>query len=116
MAEWRLPVALAKLNRETIETHEPRMFRITVSCEGIAPEKWPEAISDVREEFGSRQWHQIIDIRWSGQILLLTAVNDHDSNGEALADEFSDTIAAYAPGTPGYSVRVVSVAEPERSA
>ena len=87
------------------------MFRTTVSCEGIAPEKWPEALSDVREEFISRHWHRIIEIRWSGQRLLLTVENDYDANGEALADEFSDTIAAYAPGTPGYSVRIVSVTE-----
>ena len=92
------------------------MFRITVSCEGITPEKWPEALSEIREEFGSRQWHHIIDIRWSGQTLLLIAENDYDANGEALADEFSDTIAAYAPGTPGYSVRVVSAANQDRSA
>jgi hypothetical protein len=86
------------------------MFRIIVSCDGITPEEWPEAMSDVREEFATRHWHRIIDIRWSGRTLLLTVENDYDADGEALADEFSDTIAAYAPGTPGYSVRVVSVA------
>ena len=91
------------------------MFRIIVSCDGITPEKWPEAVSDVREEFASRHWHRIIDIRRSGQTLLLTVENDYDANGEWLADEFSDTIAAYAPGTPGYSVRVVSVAKQDRS-
>ncbi len=112
----RLPVALAKLNRETVETREAGMFRITVSCEGITPEKWPAAMSDIREEFGNRQWHHVIDIRWLGQTLLLTAENDYDSNGEALADDFSDTIAAYAPGTPGYSVRVVAVAKQDFSA
>lgn len=73
-------------------------------------------MSDIREEFGNRQWHHVIDIRWLGQTLLLTAENDYDSNGEALADDFSDTIAAYAPGTPGYSVRVVSVAKQDFSA
>lgn len=86
------------------------MFCITVSCDGIPPAEWPEAISDVREEFRSRQWYQIIDICWLGQTLLLTVENDYDANGEALADEFSDTIAAYAPGTPSYSVRIVSIA------
>jgi hypothetical protein len=69
-------------------------------------------MSDVREEFSSRQRHQIIDIRWLGQTLLLTVGNDYDANGEALAEEFSDTITAYAPGTPGYSVRIVTL-EPE---
>ncbi len=87
------------------------MFRIIVSCDGITPEQWPEAMSDVREEFASRLWHRITDIRWSGQTLLLTVENDYDANVEALADEFSDTIAGYAPGTPGYSVRIVSVAK-----
>jgi hypothetical protein len=91
------------------------MFRVTVSCEGIAPEKWPQALSDVREEFVSRHWHRIIDVRWSGQTLLLTVENDYDADGEALADEFSDTIAACAPGTPGYSVRILSVGEQDRS-
>jgi hypothetical protein len=85
------------------------MFRITVSCDGIPPEEWPDAIRDVQEEFSSRPWHEIIDIRWSDRTLLVTAENDCDANGEALADEFSDTIAADAPGTPGYSVRIVSV-------
>lgn len=90
------------------------MFRTTVYCEGIAPEQWPEALSDVRGEFVNRHWHNIIDIRWSGQTLLLTVDNDYDANGEAPADEFSDTIAACAPGTPEYSVRIVSVAEQDR--
>ena len=89
------------------------MFRINVSCDGITPEQWPEAISDVREEFASRHWHRVIDIRWSAQTLLLTVDNDYDADGEA--DEFSDTIAAHAPGTPGYSVRIVSVAKQHRS-
>ena len=35
-------------------------------------------------------------------------------SGEPLADEFSDTIAACAPGTPGYSVRILSVVEQDR--
>jgi hypothetical protein len=87
------------------------MFCITVSCHGISPAEWPDAISDVRGEFNSRQWHRIVDIRWSGQTLLLIAENDYDASGEALADEFSDTIAAYAPGTRSYSVRIVAVAK-----
>jgi hypothetical protein len=73
------------------------------TSDGIPPEEWPEAISDVREEFGRRQWHHVINIQWSGQTLLLTVENDHDATGEALADEFSDTIAASGlePSTPG---------------
>jgi hypothetical protein len=50
------------------------------------------------------------------QTLLLPVENDYDADGEALADEFSDTIAAYAPGTPGYSVRIVSIAKRDNPA
>jgi hypothetical protein len=41
----------------------------------------------------------------------LVADNDYDYDGEALAAEFSDTIAAYAPAkpAPGYRVRILSV-------
>jgi len=44
-------------------------------------------------------------------MLILVADNDYDRDGEALADEFSDTVAAYTPGTPapGYRVRILSV-------
>jgi hypothetical protein len=86
------------------------VFRVTVKCEHIASAAWPDALEDVRTEFLDRPWHHIVDVRWSGEdTLLLIADNDYDSDGEALADEFSDTVAAYAPGTPGYRVDVVSV-------
>ena len=85
------------------------MFRVTVKCERIAHDAWSDALEDVRTEFRDRPWHRIVDVKWSGDTLLLIAENDYDSDGEALADEFSDTVAAYAPGTPGYRVDVVSV-------
>lgn len=110
IGRWRPADATATLHSETITMLEA-MFRITVSCDGIAPEDWPGAVSDVWEEFRSRQWHRIIDVRWSGRTLMLIAENDYDLDGESIADEFSDAIAAYAPGTPGYSVRIVSVAK-----
>ena len=37
---------------------------------------------------------------------MLVADSDSDDDGEALADEFSDTIAAYPLGKPGYRVRI----------
>jgi hypothetical protein len=86
------------------------MFRVSVSCEGILPADWPGAIADVAEEFASRPWQKIADCRWDGSMLILVADNDYDDDGEALADEFSDAIAAYAPGTPMYEVRILSVA------
>jgi hypothetical protein len=87
------------------------MFRVTVSCEGILPTAWPDALADVAQEFKSRPWHKVVDCRWDGITLVLVADNDQDDGGEALADEFSDTVAAYAPGTPapGYRVQIVSV-------
>jgi hypothetical protein len=85
------------------------MFRVTVKCEGILPTGWPNAVADVAEEFVSRPWQKVIDTLWDGDALVLVADSDYDHDGEALADEFSDTIAAYAPGTPGYRVRILSV-------
>jgi len=85
------------------------MFRVTVNCEGIAPTDWPDAVADVAEEFASRPWNRIIDCHWAGDALVLVAERDADHDGEALADEFSDTIAAYAPGESGYQVSILSV-------
>jgi hypothetical protein len=85
------------------------VFRVTVSCEGIAPDAWPDAYEDVRAEFAERSWHRVVDVRWSEDALVLVAENDYDDDGEALADEFSDTVAAYAFGTPGIRIRIVSV-------
>jgi hypothetical protein len=52
-----------------------------------------------------------MDCHWDGITLILVADNDYDHDGEALAAEFSDTVAAYASGTPapGYRVRILSV-------
>ena len=85
------------------------MFRVSVVCEGIAQADWPAAVSDVKHEFASRPWHQVLDCRWEGVMLVLVADNDFDLDGEALADEFSDTVAACAPGTPAYRVSIQSV-------
>ena len=85
------------------------MYRVTVKCERIPCASWPEALEDVRDEFKYRPWHAVQDVYWSHEALFLVAVNDYDQDGEALADEFSDTVAAYAPGTQGYRVSVISV-------
>jgi hypothetical protein len=86
------------------------MYRVTVTCERIARTNWPNALADVAEEFASRKWHKIVDCRWEVDFLVLVADNDYDNDGEALADEFSDIVAAYAPGTPGYRISIRSVA------
>jgi len=84
------------------------MYRVTLACEGIAPDTWPNAVSDIETEFAERPHHQIVSVAWSGTTLVVIADNDFDTDGEALADELSDTVAAYAPGTPGYRVRILS--------
>jgi len=92
------------------------MYRITVACLGISPDDWPDAISDVNSEFADRLHHRIMSVNWLGADLVVVAENDYDSDGEAFADEYSDTVAAYAPGTPGYSIRIVSVVPVENGA
>jgi hypothetical protein len=85
------------------------MFRVTVNCEGISHMDWPDALADVAEEFKSRPWNKIRDCHWDGNALVLVADSDSDRDGEALAEEFSDTVAAYAPGELEYRVRILSV-------
>jgi hypothetical protein len=85
------------------------MFRVTVRCEGILPADWPSAVADIAEEFVSRPWQKVIETRWDGDALVLVAESDYDHDGEALAAEFSDSVAACAPGTPGYRVRILSI-------
>ena len=85
------------------------MYRITVICERISSESWPDALEDVRNEFKCRPWHCVQDVHWSQDTLFLVAVNDYDEDGEALADEFSDIVAANAPGALGYRVSVAAV-------
>ena len=85
------------------------MFRVTVKCEGISPGDWPDALADVADEFKSRPWNKIRDCHWDGNALVLVSDSDSDRDGEALADEFSDTVAANAPGTLSYRVRILSV-------
>jgi hypothetical protein len=85
------------------------MFRIVLTCGGVPREVGAQAATDIAEEFTHRPWHQNAECHWDGERLTLRAENDFDANGEALADEFSDAIAAcIAPGFDG-SIAKVSV-------
>jgi hypothetical protein len=55
--------------------------------------------------------HRVVDVSWSEQALVLVVENDYDSDGEALGDEFSDTVAAYASGPVGFSIRILAVTD-----
>lgn len=70
------------------------MFSIVVACEGVPPEAAPQAALEIVEEFKHRPWHQNVACVWDGRALVLNAVNDYDTNGLALLDEFSDALAA----------------------
>jgi hypothetical protein len=85
------------------------VFRVRVACEGIPSLAWPDALVDVDSEFSKRTWHHIVRCSWEAGALILVVDNHYDKDGAAVVDEFSATVAAYAPGTPGYRVRVLSV-------
>jgi hypothetical protein len=85
------------------------MFRIVLTCGGVPKDVGAQAAIDITEEFAHRPWHQSAECQWDGERLTLCAENDFDPKGEALADEFSDAIAAcIAPGFDG-SITKVSV-------
>ena len=86
-----------------------KMFRIALLCEGIPAEIGVQAAIDVAEEFTHRPWHQNVSCTWKNSNLVLVADNDFDHNGEALADEFSDAVAACTKATFGYRIRKGSV-------
>ena len=90
------------------------MFRIAVACEGIAPELGPRAALDVAGEFAHRPWHHNVRCEWRGGLLILEAENEFDSEGNAVADEFSDAVAACVSGA--YRVRITSVVDVSGSA
>jgi hypothetical protein len=86
------------------------MFRIVLTCDGVPRDVGAQAATDITKEFTHRPWHQNAECQWDGERLTLCAENDFDSNGEALADEFSDAIAAcIAPGFDGSISKIAVV-------
>jgi hypothetical protein len=90
------------------------MYCITLACEGIASDHGAQVAADVLDEFGHRPWQQIVSCKWEETTVVLVGKNDFDTTGGALADEFSDAIAANWGG--GYSVRIVSIIKESESA
>jgi hypothetical protein len=84
------------------------MFRIVLACDGVPPSA-PQAAIDIVDEFSHRPWHRNVKCDWVDGRLLLEAENDFDSTGEALADEFSDAIAACVAELFDGGIRIVSV-------
>lgn len=72
------------------------LFRIVLSCSGVPTAAGPQAAKDITTEFEEHHpWHKDVQCKWDGSRLVLTATNDYDSEGQALSDEFSDSISAY---------------------
>jgi len=74
-------------------------FKVTLSCRGIPEKEGRTGIANIMEEFQSRPWHENISCVWEDEHLWLRAENDFDSDGNALALEFSDVVCACVQGT-----------------
>ena len=66
---------------------------------------------DIIEEFSHRPWHANVRCEWDGVSLWLEAENEHDANGLALLDEFSDAVVACIKASGTISFAVESVEE-----
>ena len=70
------------------------MYEVRVQCVGAPAKSARAGIDDILDEFKHRPWHTNVQCHIDGQALVLTAVNDYDSDGLALLDEFSDAVVA----------------------
>ncbi len=83
------------------------MFRVKLTCRGIPSAVGTEAASDITREFAEhRNWWFNVRCCWDGELLVLEADSDFDSDGSALADEFSDCVVAYVAGEFDVSLSV----------
>lgn len=85
------------------------MYRVTLACNGVPVESGNQAAIDIAELFKQRPWHQNVLCKWDGASLILQAENDYDDRGLALADEFSDLIAACVSGGFDGDIKILSV-------
>jgi hypothetical protein len=76
------------------EFSKEKMFFIKLICKGIPRELGPRVATDITEEFTYCYRHANAICRWRGDALQLEATSDFDSDGRALAEEFSDAISA----------------------
>jgi hypothetical protein len=70
------------------------MFTIKLICRGIPKELGPKVATNITEEFRYCSWYANAICRWREDALQLEATSDFDSDGRALAEEFSDAISA----------------------
>ena len=70
------------------------MFIIKLICRGIPKELGPKVATNITEEFRYCSWHANAICRWREDALQLEATSEFDSEGRALAEEFSEAISA----------------------
>lgn len=70
-------------------------YRVTVVCRGLKESQLVEAVSAMLSEFAERPWQTDVTCEAEDGVLRLSALNDFDSNGQALLDEFQDAVVAY---------------------
>jgi len=87
------------------------LVKLILSCDGVPEHLADQAALDITEEFTHRPWHRDVVCRWDGSRLLLEAETDHDPEGLALQDEFSDAISACISAGFDGDIRVVRVRE-----
>ena len=87
------------------------MYRVAVSCRGLSEAEGSAAPPDILAEFAQRPWHHSLSCTWERGVLLLTGENDFDSTGEAMLDEFWDSVHAYVNYGGAVQFRVESVVE-----
>jgi hypothetical protein len=86
------------------------MLEVTVQCTGIPIDSAQSGVDAILEEFQHRPWHTNVRCQVDAGALVLTAVNEHDPQGLALLDEFSDTVVASLElGEATVSFQVLSV-------
>ena len=70
------------------------MFTIKLICRGIPIDLGPRVATNITEEFRYCSWYENAICLWRGGALQLEATSDFDSDGRALAEEFSEAISA----------------------
>jgi hypothetical protein len=73
---------------------EGHMFTIKLICRGIPKELGPKTATHITEEFWYCSCYANAICLWREDTLQLEATSDFDSDGRALAEEFSEAISA----------------------
>ncbi len=70
------------------------MYRVTVVSMGLTEAQLVMAVPDMLAEFAERAWQMDVRCEARNGALRLSALNDFDSSGQALLDEFADAVMA----------------------